>query len=420
MTARSGLTAGEQVTNAAEAVAMLRTTTAVRTRSGQLLERARAGESGWFTVHDDALSTAADDVAAITLARFPDLNIPYHSRWNHFGAGGIDRRAELDVMLAECGPAERGRTMIDLAVVSVLLDAGAGAEWGFVEQRGAGATRYSRSEGLAVASWHGFVAGVFSSDPNCPLRVDAAALRALTEQQLAATFQVGPDNPLVGLAGRVQLLHRLADALVARPRVFGPGGRPGRLLDALSRPGCPVDAHDILAELLSAFSPIWLAGNMIGDQAVGDCWRHDAVPGPGPSAGWMPLHKLSQWLTYSLIEPFEASGVAVTGVDRLTGLPEYRNGGLLLDSGVLQLSDEADAQRSWTPADEMVVEWRALTVALLDELAPLVCDRLGLDPDQTPLARVLEGGTWAAGRQWAQRLRDGRPPLTIVSDGTVF
>jgi hypothetical protein len=38
-----------------------------------------------------------------------------------------------------------------------------------------------------------------------------------------------------------------------------------------------------------------------------------------------------------------------------------------------------------------------------------------------PLAKVLEGGTWAAGRIIARRLRaDGSPPLNVVSDGTVF
>lgn len=62
----------------------------------------------------------------------------------------------------------------------------------------------------------------------------------------------------------------------------------------------------------------------------------------------------------------------------------------------------------------------ALTVALLDELAPLVRHELGVDQDRMPLACVLEGGTWAAGRVLAQRLRGGLPPLVIVSDGTVF
>jgi hypothetical protein len=153
---------------------------------------------------------------------------------------------------------------------------------------------------------------------------------------------------------------------------------------------------------------------------LGDCWRHSAVAGAGLSQGWMPFHKLSQWLTYSLLEPLEWAGVKVTGLDALTGLPEYRNGGLLLDAGVLQLKDPALPERLWTAGDEMIVEWRALTVALLDELAPLVRQHLTLSAEQMPLACVLEGGTWAAGRVLAQRLRGGLPPLRIESDGTVF
>ncbi|MGZ8803212.1 MAG: DUF1688 family protein, partial [Mycobacterium sp.] len=122
---------------------MLRTTSAVRSRSAQLLDRARAGESRWFTVCDDALHDAADEVAAVTYARYPDLAIPYHSRWRHFEAGGVDRRAELDSSLAGFGPQERARAMIDLAVVSVLLDAGAGAGWSFVEKRAAADARFT-------------------------------------------------------------------------------------------------------------------------------------------------------------------------------------------------------------------------------------------------------------------------------------
>jgi len=134
----------------------------------------------------------------------------------------------------------------------------------------------------------------------------------------------------------------------------------------------------------------------------------------------MPFHKLSQWLSYSLLEPFEWAGVQVNGLDALTGLPEYRNGGLFLDAGVLLFKDPAQAQRLHQAGDELIVEWRALTVALLDELAPLVREQLGLTAEQMPLACVLEGGTWAAGRALAQQLHQGLPPLNIESDGTVF
>jgi hypothetical protein len=400
----------------AGAVAVLRTTTAIRERAQYLLKRARAGESLWFSVDDDSLPSAAAEVAAVTRARYPDLRIPYHSRWRHFDAGGVDRKAELDMRLAgESAPA-RARAMIDLAVVSVLLDAGAGPYWQYLEPTTG--QRFGRSEGLGVASWHAFCAGAFSGEAAQPLQVDAAGLRNLRVERLAEVFQCTTTNPLVGLEGRALVLRRLGYALASQPEAFGPEGRPGRLFDL--RDADRVAAHDILSQILASLSGIWLAANSIGHEALGDCWRHDALPGPGLTRGWVPFHKLSQWLTYSLLEPFEWAGVRVEGLDALTGLPEYRNGGLLLDAGVLRLRDPAWAERSWEASDELVVEWRALTVALLDELAPLVRTRLDVDAERLPLACVLEGGSWAAGRALAERLRDGRPPLSVVSDGTVF
>jgi len=411
-----GIRSDLDTSRAAGAAAALRTTIAVRERAQYLLNRARAGDSLWFSVHDDSLPAAAAEVADVTRARYPDLHIPYHSRWRHFDAGGVHRKAELDTRLAAEDPPARARAMIDLAVVSVLLDAGAGTKWQYLEATTG--QRFSRSEGLAVASWHAFAGGLFSSDAAHPLRVDANGLRSLSAQLLGEVFQCAPANPLVGLEGRVQVLRRLGDALASQPEVFGPQGRPGRLFDLMV--GKRVAAHDIMSQLLASLSGIWLAANRIGRQSLGDCWRHDAVPGPGLTRGWVPFHKLSQWLTYSLLEPFEWAGVHVEGVDAMTGLPEYRNGGLLLDTGVLRLHEPALAARTWKVSDELVVEWRALTVALLDELAPLVRTRLGVDAGQMPLACVLEGGSWAAGRALAQRLRDGRPPLSVASDGTVF
>ncbi|WKG00879.1 DUF1688 family protein [Mycolicibacterium sp. HK-90] len=396
------------------AVATLRTTATIRERARFLLQRARAGDSRWFVIDDDALDRAAAEVAEVTRTRYPTLAVPYHSRWRHFEAGGVDRGAILSSRTKDLDNADRARAMIDLTVVSVLLDAGAGTAWRYTESDTG--LELNRSEGLGVASWHAFCSGLFSSDPADPLRADATALSRLEVADLAHAFQAGPRNPLVGLAGRVQLLRRLGAGLAARPDVFGSPGRPGGLFDA--SPGPTVAAHDLLSTLLNTLSGVWLTDNDIDGVPLGDCWRHGAVPGPGRSSGWIPFHKLSQWLTYSLLEPFEWAEVTVTDLDALTGLPEYRNGGLMLDTGVLRLRDPALAEASWSVGDELVVEWRALTVALLDELAPIIRRQLGAE--DLPLARILEGGTWAAGRALAARLRDGRPPLSIVSDGTVF
>ena len=400
------------------AACLLRSTHAVRSRANALLARARRGESEFFTINDGALPNTAALVADVTTARYPDLKIPYHSRWRHFEAGGRDRAALLDAALGNASAAERARAQIDLALVSVLLDAGAGPGWKYEEPETQ--QSFSRSEGLGVASFHAFMGGLFSSDPARPLQADAEGLKAVSAVRLGKAFQVGDSNPLVGLDGRTALLRRLGGAAQAQPCIFGATARPGGLFDALAGNAKQINAHDILTLLLTALSPIWPAHNAIGNEAMGDCWRHPAVQGEGLSHGWMPFHKLSQWLTYSLLEPFEWAGVTVAGLDGLTGLPEYRNGGLLLDAGMLRLKNESLAQTPAQAGDTFIVEWRALTVALLDELAPLVRGHLRLTEAQMPLACVLEGGTWAAGRVLAQRLRGGTPPLHIASDGTVF
>jgi hypothetical protein len=77
--------------------------------------------------------------------------------------------------------------------------------------------------------------------------------------------------------------------------------------------------------------------------------------------------------------------------------------------------------REYAPGDEFIVEWRALTVAILDVIGDEVRAILGKTPQELPLAKILQGGTWAAGRKVAARLRaDGGSPVKIKSDGTVF
>jgi hypothetical protein len=346
---------------------------------------------------------------------YPDLAIPYHGRWRHFAANRIDRWAALAREFTDRN--EMIRAAIDLALVSVLLDAGAGPKWAYTEN----SVQITRSEGLAVASFYMFRDGLFSADSSNPLRVDAAALEQLSEKRVADGFQISGSNPMIGLAGRTELLKKLAKALRAHPEIYGAEGRPGNLFDTLGKGRKTVDAADILGTLLETLSPIWPGRIELHGQNLGDVWKHGKLVFNDETNGLMPFHKLSQWLTYSLLEPFEWAGLTVTGLDKLTGLPEYRNGGLFLDEGVLATKEPGALQAKYEPGDELIVEWRALTVALLDELRAPVAAKLGLALDAFPLARLLEGGTWAAGRKLAfARTHSGDPPLQIVSDGTVF
>jgi hypothetical protein len=380
------------------AASSLLSAAAVRERCRNVAAAVSAGESRHFRIDRARLGAAASYVARITRERYPELAIPYHSRWRHFEAGGVDRRALL--------PSDP-RAQIDLVVVSVLLDAGAGPSWSYLEE--ATGQRLTRSEGLGVASFRAFADGAFSASAD-PFRADAERLVDMGESTLGALFQVRDDNPLVGLGGRAALLRRLGEAL--------DGKRPGALYDRLTAQARTVSVSAILRELLDLLGPIWLTGNRFEGVALGDAWRHPHAGGEGPTRGWVPFHKLSQWMTYSMLEPFEWAGVALAGRDALTALPEYRNGGLLLDTGVIAWRNPADATAAWDVASELVVEWRALTVSLIDELAPLVRGLLG-KPD-LPLACILEGGTWAAGRALAGEKRDGSPPFPVNSDGTVF
>jgi hypothetical protein len=394
---------------------------AVSISADMMLAAARADALSAIALDETRIDAVVDYVIETTRLNYPTLDIPFHARWRHFRAGGRDLWAELDTATPWATRTERVKAAYDLVIVSVLLDAGAGMGWRFVEP--ITGVEASKSEGLGLASFTMFREGLFSADPARPMRVDAGRLQTISIGDLRSGFQVSASNPLVGLEGRVELLRRLGEELADRhadkPEKQRPSVVADGFLDTLEA-GQPLLASMMLSSVLEEFAGIWpdRPGAVPG---CGDCWFHPSgieLAGHGKAVAF---HKLSQWLTYSLIEPLQWAGFTVGGIDGLTGLPEYRNGGLLLDFGVLRLKDEADWARKHEVGSPLVVEWRSLTVALLSIIADRIRAKLGMSREELPLAKVLEGGTWAAGRRIAREKRvDGGPPLSIVSDGTVF
>jgi hypothetical protein len=166
----------------------------------------------------------------------------------------------------------------------------------------------------------------------------------LAPETLADAFQVGPANPLVGLDGRLALLQRLGAVMAATPAVFGTPARAGRLVDYLH-------AHATAGSggVLHPRNPAARPGPRVARPPEPEGCPGRLLGPPGPEDGLLPFHKLTQWLTYSLLEPLEAAGLSITGLDELTGLPEYRNGGLLLDFGLIQPRDAASTHPGrWT------------------------------------------------------------------------
>jgi len=401
-------------------VEYLRSPRAVRERCAAVLEHVLAGNSPHFSVDLSRLAQAVSCTREAIAAAYPDpLSIPVHSRINHFSAGGRERLPGLEAKLG--APRERARSLTELVVTSVLLDAGAGPTWRYVEADTGIEAR--RSEGLALASYHCFASGAFSSDPARPLSADAVGLGSVTSELLAEHFQVSAANPLVGLDGRAALLRKLGAAIAARPAAFGGGSRLGGLCDVLverAGPGRRLPAAELLPCVLEALASIWPPRTQLAGLELGDVWPHPGAGGSDESRGLVPLHKLSQWLCYSLFHPLAVAGVEVVEADALTGLAEYRNGGLFIDSGVVVARDPAIFELTHAASSPLIVEWRALTVALLDRLAIELRRELGLDAERLPLGKVLEGGTWAAGRRLAAEKRNGAPPLVVQSDGTLF
>ncbi|KAI9047149.1 hypothetical protein LZ554_008603 [Drepanopeziza brunnea f. sp. 'monogermtubi'] len=433
----------------------LRNIGAVRERCSMVMAKARRDELNHFDVDMTKFEDTTKFVVSVIKRDFAEnlASIPPHGRWQHFNVGSRDRIAELQASWGPgCDPSEQCRRLLDLFLVSVLLDAGAGNSWSYKSNENG--RKYRRSEGLAIASLEMFKDGLFSSNKSQPHQVDGEGLRMLSVERMAKGLQVSDSNPIAGLEGRTGLLIRLADAL-NNQALFGADARPGNMLDyLLSHPTTQASSIPIVllptlwSVLIDGLAPIWPPSRTTLDStSLGDAWPLSTLPRTPSTQPWetiVPFHKLTQWLCYSLMQPMsKLIHIHFAGAELMTGLPEYRNGGLFIDTGLLTLkpadmkrglqafADEAvrsgkksmEVVPMFTPDDDVVVEWRAVTVGFLDLLLEEVNNLLGLQgPDRLSLPQMLEAGSWKGGREMAEISRPNTqcPPIAILSDGTVF
>ncbi|KAG9313670.1 DUF1688-domain-containing protein [Chiua virens] len=420
----------------------LRTLPAIRARCARVHDLAEKGALQYFDYYPGRLDAVIEFCASI-------MEIPPHGRWRHLDAGR-PRIAPLLQVWTDAGidTIEQCKRLLDLFLVSVLLDAGAGNAWKYTEPGTSEA--FARSEGLGVASVHMFTTGLFSGSVEQPCRVDAQGLARITVDKVSEAMQVSVANPMVGLEGRTALLVNLSTALCSNPQIFGQNARPGNMLDFLDAQskldGSTRRVHiaALWSVLIEGLSPIWPSRLTLDGVPLGDVWPCPALKGHQTSKDQdkpdnkssddvdpdtlVPFHKLTGWITYSLIEPIQRLlGWSFDGVEDLTGLPEYRNGGLLVDFGVLTLrpgvvAPDGSGMPRLPPSHPAVVEWRAMTVIELDRIADGLRKKYNLDRESLTLAQVLESATWKGGREIAKKLRPstGGPPIEIISDGTVF
>ena len=283
---------------------------------------------------------------------YPDLDVPYHSRWRHFEVGGWIAGGRFAGRVAERRPARgrasRGRPGDPPAFCSTPAPV----------PRGASATRPADRCWPApkVSAWQ-----TSRSSPVAPLVRSGPPLRSVRRGTRfdvtpgAADFQVRADNPLVGLGGRAGLLRRLGEVVGATPAVFGEPARlwqPGRLLSS-STP----------AKVASAPARCWPPCSGHSDRygrGVSGCRasRWAIAGNTRPSTTVAALHKLTQWLTYSLLEPLELAGLEVTGLDALTGLPEYRKWRPAAGLRIIRPRNPEFWRTRWRVDATAIVEWR--------------------------------------------------------------
>eukprot|EP00300_Choanocystis_sp_HF-7_P033909 c46359_g1_i1.p1 GENE.c46359_g1_i1~~c46359_g1_i1.p1 ORF type:complete len:798 (-),score=133.55 c46359_g1_i1:94-2487(-) len=401
--------------------------TTIRERCNLVFDLVQSGKSRFFTLDLSKLDNATQLVVDSLLNTYgAPSKVPYHSRARHFEVGGEDLLEGLHSRWREIGidAVEAVRRVLDLTVISVLTDAGAGNDWSYLDKH---RKQFQRSEGLAVASYDLFLEGVFSSDRALKHRVNSLGLKDLTLDVLKHGYQITNENPMVGIEGRLKKLHDLARSLEEYPEYFGSEcPRPGHLVDYVlskipEKGERRVSVNVLWDAVITGLKYCWPAKSLLG-VSHGDVWQSAPLKVIGkPGSDIVAFHKLPQWLMYSLVEVFERFlSVKFDDLELLTGLAEYRNGGLFVDTGVIQLKSEDIRTQTHDVGSEVIVEWRALTVILIDKLAEQMRQRLGCTPQELPVAKVLQAGTWQVGRDLAKQLRAGAPPINVHLDGTVF
>ncbi|KAL9098949.1 MAG: hypothetical protein Q9163_005485 [Psora crenata] len=278
------------------------------------------------------------------------------------------------------------------------------------------------------------LAFTFDRHRNAPL-VDGNGLVQLTTDVLAEGFQVSSSNSMLGLDTRADLLRSLGRSLLAHPDIFGRQGRPGVLVDHMLDSAGNSSELDILRFwdiLQTLLIPVWPKDRTtIGGHPIGDAWplstlynQTTALDDNDSNPKYIqPFHKLTQWLTYSLMVPFQrVLSLHWINAESLSALAEYRNGGLFVDLGALSLKQKAldrglKASGGELPlfeaGDDVIVEWRAMTLVLIDRLYHLILARK--DGVHLTMAQLLEAGTWKSGREIAAQRRPKTKSSPILS-----
>lgn len=222
--------------------------------------------------------------------------------------------------------------MIYLTTMSVLLSTNAGTKWNYTSKNGFTCVK---SDGLSIAILDMFLSGLFSSDPTLPHRVNSYQLNNILEKDLVLGFQISNTNRILGFDTHYSILKKIMMQLESFPDIYGTEiSRPGNMMDYLL-----LKSHDTI-DVVDLWDIVSRTFGSMTD-SINDIHYCDGIKSS------VSFNKTLQWLCYSLIEPMRLYGFNIVNLEILTGLPEHRNGALLIDTGVLILKNQSDYEKSY-------------------------------------------------------------------------
>jgi Protein of unknown function (DUF1688) len=406
--------------NASNSILTLFQPEEIRRKAHDFLERAVDGELSHVDVDLSEMDRVLLKVLEVTKGNYPDFQIPPHGVWRDFEAGDFDRWGALASARGFESAEEMLVAAADLAVIANYMKTRHPENWVFEDRMTA--TQAEGMQASALAAFHMFASGSFSSDMSDPYRVDAETLIRMDLGELADALQWNLQRDAGMLEDMQRHLKRLGEALALRPDLFSEGDvtRPGLLATRLAKQSSSaVDAGIALDRLLESLAPVWDGGAVSGEIALGDCFAHSQFPGSDLEQ-LFPFHLTAQEIVYSLVEPFAWAGWEVSGLEVLSAPADLPHVALFSQAGVLN-ARRREEKLSGSEALDCMIELRAISMALTDKLADMLCAKLQVTPDQLPLSCVLEGGTSRAGAQILQQNETEAKKLgQLLNPGSVF
>lgn len=398
----------------AAAVEHLHRLEVIRERAWMLLAAAERGASDHFVPSPEAVGTVAFAMAEAIRARPAAAETPAEPErpalanlWQALRSGAPAALDTLGEAHAGGDPLARAKSGADLAVLHrVLAPGGLGAESAvladLVGSFAAGAWT-AGSRGSAVLDAPG-IGRVLAGDGSVALPETVAELLADTDRR--------------------QRLAQLAHGLEQQPELFGIEGRFGELVARLvsgpspaADPAAPAGAaaaglhvQRVVDSLAPLIDPVVASTVRIGGRLAGDVWRHPLAWAEDRSRELVPFHTLLLALTLDLVEPLQEAGRPLVDLDQLP-IPATRAlAGDVLRLGLVRSRHAAVGRLRHPPGSDIVVELRALAVALADRLVDRLRAELDRNVRDLPVVRLI-GPLAATAEKW----REGPGPGIAIT-----